>query len=65
MYRYLPYKKGREQGGNAHETRDKSKIRNSFSRDQLVNTATVARHFGKVKIAARVKPLFITDNGER
>lgn len=35
-----------------------------FSREQLVNTATISRHFSKVKLAARVKPLFITDNGE-
>lgn len=34
-----------------------------FSRDQLVNTATISRHFSKVKLLAKVKPLFITDNG--
>jgi Phd_YefM. len=35
-----------------------------FSRDQLVNTATISRHFSKIKALAKVKPLFITDNGE-
>jgi PHD/YefM family antitoxin component YafN of YafNO toxin-antitoxin module len=45
-----------------HDTNQKTEV--LFSREQLVNTATVARHFGKVKITARVKPLFITDNGE-
>lgn len=35
-----------------------------FSREQLVNTATISRHFSRVKLAAKVKPLFITDNGE-
>lgn len=34
-----------------------------FGRDQLVNTATISRQFSKVKLLAKVKPLFITDNG--
>lgn len=34
-----------------------------FGRDQLVNTATISRHFSKVKQLAKHKPLFITDNG--
>jgi PHD/YefM family antitoxin component YafN of YafNO toxin-antitoxin module len=42
------------------KTSDKSVL---FGRDQLVNTATISRHFSKVKLLAKVKPLFITDNG--
>jgi hypothetical protein len=35
-----------------------------FGRDQLVGTATISRHFSKIKTLAKIKPLFITDNGE-
>jgi PHD/YefM family antitoxin component YafN of YafNO toxin-antitoxin module len=41
----------------------KSQLQILFGRDQLVNTATISRQFSKVKLLARVKPLFITDNG--
>lgn len=34
-----------------------------FGRDQLVSTATISRQFRNVKLMAKVKPLFITDNG--
>lgn len=34
-----------------------------FGRDQLVNTATISRQFSRVKLLAKTKPLFITDNG--
>jgi hypothetical protein len=34
-----------------------------FSRDQLVNTATISRHFSRIKGLAKIKPIFITDNG--
>lgn len=44
------------------DTKQESKV--LFSREQLVNTATISRHFSKVKLAAKVNPLFITDNGE-
>jgi PHD/YefM family antitoxin component YafN of YafNO toxin-antitoxin module len=42
----------------------KSKPQVLFGRDQLVNTATISRHFSKIKAVAKIKPLFITDNGE-
>ncbi|KIL37757.1 hypothetical protein SD71_03405 [Cohnella kolymensis] len=43
---------------------DETKTRVLFGRDQLVNTATISRHFSKIKALANIKPLFITDNGE-
>jgi PHD/YefM family antitoxin component YafN of YafNO toxin-antitoxin module len=42
----------------------RSKTRVLFGRDQLVSTATISRHFSKIKALAKIKPLFITDNGE-
>ncbi len=44
-------------------TRSDGKTDILFGRDQLVNTATISRQFSKVKLLAKVKPLFITDNG--
>lgn len=44
-------------------THSDSKADILFGRDQLVNTATISRQFSKVKLLAKVKPLFITDNG--
>lgn len=46
-----------------HEAQKSKKSAVLFSREQLVNTATISRHFSKVKLAAKEKPLFITDNG--
>lgn len=43
---------------------DDSKAGVLFGRDQLVNTATISRQFSKIKALAKIKPLFITDNGE-
>lgn len=45
------------------EVNSKAQSQILFSRDQLVNTATISRQFSKVKLLAKVKPLFITDNG--
>lgn len=44
-------------------TRSANKADILFGRDQIVNTATISRQFSKVKLLAKVKPIFITDNG--
>mgnify|MGYP004547302055 CR=1 FL=1 len=46
-----------------NQTSSTNKTAILFSRDQLVNTATISRQFSKVKLLAKIKPLFITDNG--
>jgi PHD/YefM family antitoxin component YafN of YafNO toxin-antitoxin module len=45
------------------EVNSKEQSQILFGRDQLVNTATISRQFSKVKLLAKEKPLFITDNG--